>query len=157
MARLPVIAAAVLAIAASAPVICTTTSPASAQGWRDRDGDTDRDLRDLLRDRIRTRQDLRDLIVDLIQDRQDMRGRLRERIGERIAERRGGGEEGDCRNRDEDEDDGGWRGRLRERIGERIAERRRGGEEGDCYFLTRSLRAQDGDLLVIVRRRVCRD
>jgi hypothetical protein len=157
MARLPVIAAAVLAIAASAPVICTTTSPASAQGWRDRDGDTDRDLRDLLRDRIRTRQDLRDLIVDLIQDRQDMRGRLRERIGERIAERRGGGEEGDCRNRDEDENDGGWRGRLRERIGERIAERRRGGEEGDCYFLTRSLRAQDGDLLVIVRRRVCRD
>ena len=122
MARLPVIAAAVLAIAASAPVICTTTSPASAQGWRDRDGDTDRDLRDLLRDRIRTRQDLRDLIVDLIQDRQDMRGRLRERIGERIAERHRGG-----------------------------------GEEGECYFLTRSLRAQDGDLLVIVRRRVCRD
>ena len=157
MARLPVIAAAVLAIAASAPVICTTTSPASAQGWRDRDGDTDRDLRDLLRDRIRTRQDLRDLILDLIQDRQDMRGRLRERIGERIAERRGGGEEGDCRNRDEDEDDGGWRGRLRERIGERMAERRHGGEEGECYFLTRSLRAQDGDLLVIVRRRVCRD
>ena len=122
MARLPVIAAAVLAIAASAPVICTTTSPASAQGWRDRDGDTDRDLRDLLRDRIRTRQDLRDLIVDLLQDRQDMRGRLRERIGERMAERRRGG-----------------------------------GEEGECYFLTRSLRAQDGDLLVIVRRRVCRD
>ena len=117
MARLPVIAAAVLAIAASAPVICTTTSPASAQGWRDRDGDTDRDLRDLLRDRIRTRQDLRDLIVDLIEDRQEMRRRLRERI----------------------------------------AERRGGGEEGECYFLTRSLRAQDGDLLVIVRRRVCRD
>jgi hypothetical protein len=152
MARLPVIAAAVLAIAASAPVICTTTSPASAQGWRDRDGDTDRDLRDLLRDRIRTREDLRDLIVDLIEDRQAMRGRLRERI----AERRGG-EEGDYRNRDEDEDDGGWRGRLRERIGERMAERRHGGEEGECYFLTRSLRAQDGDLLVIVRRRVCRD
>ena len=157
MARLPVIAAAVLAIAASAPVICTTTSPESVQGWRDRDGDTDRDLRDLLRDRIRTRQDLRDLIVDLIQDRQDMRGRLRERIGERIAERRGGGEEGDWRNRDEDEDGGGLRGRLRERIGERIAERRRGGEEGDCYFLTRSLRDEDGDFLVIVSRRVCRD
>jgi hypothetical protein len=153
MARLPVIAAAVLAIAASAPVICTTTSPASAQGWRDRDGDMDRDLMD----RIRTRQDLRDLIIDLIQDRQDMRGRLRERIGERIAERRGGGEEGDCRNRDEDEDGGGGRGRLRERIAERIAERHRGGEEGDCYFLTRSLRAEDGDWFVLVRRRVCRD
>jgi hypothetical protein len=119
MARLPMIAAAVLAIAASAPVICTTTSPASAQGWRDRDGDMDRDLRDLLRDRIRTRQDLRDLIIDLLQDRQDLRGRLRERISH-------------LRERDEDEDGGGLRGRLRERIAERIAERRRGGEEGDC-------------------------
>jgi hypothetical protein len=144
MARLPVIAAAVLAIAASAPVICTTTSPASAQGWRDKDGDMNRDLRDLLKDRIRTRQDLRDLIVDLIQDRQDLRGRLRERISQ-------------SRDREEDEDEGGMRGRLRERIAERIAERRRGGEEGDCYFLTRSLRDEDGDFLVIVRRRVCRD
>src|SRR3954469_25449613 len=106
MARLPVIAAAVLAIAASAPVICTTTSPASAQGWRDKDGDTDRDLRDLLMDRIRTRQDLRDLITDLLRDRQDLRGRVRDRIS---------------RDGDEDED-GGLRGRLRERIGERIAE-----------------------------------
>src|ERR1700738_3706584 len=144
MARLPVIAAAVLAIAASAPVIWMTTSPASAQGWRDRDGDMDRDLRDLLKDRIRTRQDLRDLIIDLIQDRQDLRGRLRERISH-------------GRDREEEEDDGGWRGRLRERIGERIAERRRGGEEGNCYFLTRSWRDEDGDLLVVVRRRVCRD
>jgi hypothetical protein len=144
MARLPMIAAAVLAIAASAPVICTTTSPASAQGWRDRDGDMDRDLRDLLMDRIRTRQDLRDLIVDLIHDRQDFRGRLRERISH-------------WRDREEEEEDGGRRGGLRERIAERIAERRRGGEEGDCYFLTRSLRDEDGDFLVIVRRRVCRD
>src|SRR3984893_13053985 len=144
MARLPVIAAAVLAIAASAPVICTTTSPASAEGWRDRDGDVDRDLRDLLKDRIRTRQDLRDLIIDLMQDRQDLRGRLRERGSH-------------WRDREEDEDDGGLRGRLRERVAERMAERRRGGEEGDCYFLTRSLRDEDGELLVIVRRRVGRD
>jgi hypothetical protein len=133
MARLPVIAAAVLAIAASAPVICTTTSPASAQGWRDKDGDMGRDLRDLL-------TNLRHLIVDLIQDRQDSRGRLRERTSH-------------WRDREEEEDDGGLRGRLRERIADRIAERRRGGEEGDCYFLTRSLRDEDGDLLVIVRRR----
>jgi hypothetical protein len=147
MARLPVIAAAVLAIAASAPVICMTTSPASAQGWRDGDGDRGRDLRDLLRDRMETRKDLRDLIIDLFhdrQDRQDMRGRLRERISS-------------LRDRDDDEDEGGLRGRLRGRIAERIAERRRGGEEGECYFLTRSLRDQDGDLVVIVRRRVCRD
>jgi hypothetical protein len=167
MARLPVITAAVLAIAASAPVICTTTSPASAQGLRDRDGEMDRDLRDLLRDRIRTRQDLRDLIVDLMQDRQDLRGRLRERIGH-WRDREEGEEEGGwrgrlrerishMRDRGEDEDDGGWRGRLRERIGERLAERRHGGEEGECYFLTRSLRAADGDLFVLVRRRVCRD
>jgi hypothetical protein len=140
MARLPVIAAAILAVAASAPVICTTTSPTSAQGWRDRDGDMDRDL---LMDRVRTRQDLRDLIIDLIHDRQDLRGRLRERSSHWRDE--------------EDEDGGGWRGPLRERIGERVAERRRGGEEGDCYFLTRSLQDADGDLVVVVRRRVCRD
>src|SRR3981081_256551 len=106
MARLPVIAAAVLAIAASAPVICTTTSPASAQGWRDRDGDMDSDLRDLLRDRIRTRQDLRDLIIDLMQDRQDLRGGLRGRIRH-------------WRDREAEADGGGLRGRLRERIAER--------------------------------------
>src|ERR1700716_2910332 len=107
MARLPVIAAAVLAIAASAPVICTTTSPASAQGLRDRDGDVNRDLRDLLRDRIRTRQDLRDLVVDLMQDRQDLRGRL----GERISQ---------GREREDEDDDGGLRERVRGRIAERI-------------------------------------
>ena len=146
MTRLPVIAAAVLAIAASAPMICATTSPASAQGWRDRGGETDRDvdLRDLLRDRIQTRADLRDLIIDLLRDRQDVRALLRERVASR-------------RDREEDEDDGGWRGRFRERLGERIAERRHGGDEGQCYFLTRSLRAEDGDLVVVVRRRICRD
>jgi hypothetical protein len=141
MTRLPVIAAAVLAIAASAPIICTTTTPAAAQGWHDRDGG---DLRDLLRDRIRTREDLRDLIVDLLRDRRDMRDRLRERVGH-------------WRDRDEDEDGGGWRGRLRERFAERLAERRHGEEERECYFLTRSLRDEDGDFLVVVRRRVCPD
>jgi hypothetical protein len=145
MTRLPVIAAAVLAIAASTPVLCMTTSAASAHEWSDRDGDTGRDLRDVLRDRIRTREDLRDLIINLIQERQDMRGRLRERLSQ-------------WRDREEDEDGGGWRGRLRERLAERIAERHHHGrEEGECYFFTRSLRDEDGDLLVIVRRRVCPD
>jgi len=141
MARLPVIAAAVLAIAASAPMICTTATPASAQEWRDKGGDMDRDLPDLLLDRMRTRQDLRNLIIDLIQDRQDLRRHLRERIGHWRD-----------RNEEEEEEDGGWRGHLRERMAERHA-----GEEGGCYFLSRSLRTEDGDLLVIVRRRVCRD
>jgi hypothetical protein len=145
MTRVSAFAAAfLLATTASAPVICATTSLASAQEWRDRDGETERDLRDLLRDRIRTREDLRDLIVDLLRDRPDLRGRLRERMSH-------------WRDREEDEDGGGWRGRMRERFAERIAERRRGGEEGECYFLTRSLRDADGDFLVIVRRRICRD
>jgi hypothetical protein len=144
MTRLPVIAAAVLAIAASAPLICVTTTSASAQGWHDRSGELDRDLGDLLRDRMRTRADLRDLIIDLLQDRQDLRDRLRERVAS-------------WRDREEDEDGGGWRGHVRERLAERIAERHHHGDEGQCFFLTRSLRDEDGDFLVIIRRRMCRD
>ena len=103
----------------------------------------DRDRSDPLMDRVRTRQDLRDLIIDLFQDRQELQGRLRERNG---------------RWRDEEEESGeGWRGPVRERIAERIAERRRAGEEGTCYFIIRSLQDEDGDLAVVVRRRVCRD
>jgi hypothetical protein len=155
MARLPVIAAAVFAVAASAPVICTTTNPASAQGWRDSDGDMNRDLRDLLVDRIRSREDLRDFIKDVLEERGGSRERMhhwRDREDEDEGGWRGGRRErmGHWR---EDEDEGDWRGRLRERI----AERRRGGEEGECYFLTRSLRDEDGDFLVLVSRRVCRD
>jgi hypothetical protein len=101
------------------------------------------DLRDLLRDRIRTREDLQDLIADL-RERQDMRGRMRERIG-------------NWREREDDEGEEGWHGSLRKRLAERMAERRHGGDEGECYFLTRSLRDEDGDFLVIVRRRVCGD
>ena len=146
MTRLSAIAAAaVLAITAAAPVICTTASPASAQEWRDGGGEMDRDLRDFLRDRIRTREDLRDLIADILRDREELRGRLRERIGR-------------WRDRDEDdENDMGWRHPLHERLAERIAERRHGDDEGECFFLTRSLRDEDGDFFVIVRRRICRD
>jgi hypothetical protein len=139
MVRLPVIAAAVLAIAAPAPLICATTTPASAQEWHDGGHDMNVDLRDLLMDRIRTRQDLRDLIADLLQDRQDRRGFMREHMRQ-------------WHDRD-DQDEGGWRERLRERV----SERHHGGEEGECYFLTRTLRDEDGDLFVLVRRRICRD
>ena len=166
MVRLPVIVAAVLAIAASAPLMCATTSPATAREWRDRDADVNRDLRDLLIDRIRTRQDLRDLLADLMENRPDLRGALRERIREARAEDEdedGGGMRGALRERmrdwrdREDEDEGGLRGRLRERLAERVAERRHGGDEGQCYFLTRSLRDEDGALIVRITRRVCRD
>jgi len=136
------IAAAVLAIAASAPVLSATTTPASADEWRDRGAGSD-DARDLLRDRVRTRGDLRDLISDLLRDRQDMRGHSRERIRS-------------LRGEDEDEDGGGLRSRLRERLTERMAERNRD-EDSSCYFLTRSLRDEDGDFVIIIRRRICRD
>jgi hypothetical protein len=138
------IAAAVLAIAASAPVLSATTTPASADEWRDRGAGSD-DVRDLLRDRVRTRADLRDLISDLLRDRQDMRGNLRERIRSWRGE-----------DEDEDEGGGGSRGRLRERLTERMAERNRD-EDSSCYFLTRSLRDEDGDFIIIIRRRICRD
>lgn len=153
MARLPVIAAAVLAIAASAPMTCVTATPVSAEGWRDRDFEMDReDLRDLPNDRIRTRQDLRDLIIDLMRDREGLRGRLRERIDNW---------------RDDDEE--GWRGRLRERINDRRERedegedgwrgrlRGRGLERGECLIITRSVRDEDRDFMVLVRRRVCPD
>ncbi|HTV56587.1 MAG TPA: hypothetical protein VMI06_16950, partial [Terriglobia bacterium] len=90
------------------------------------------------------REDLRDFIVDLLRERPELRSRLRERIG-------------NWRDRDDDDEDGGgWRGHMRERLAERMAERHHG-EEGGCYFLTRSLRDEDGDFLLIIRRRVCRD
>jgi hypothetical protein len=155
MARLPVIAAAVIAIAASTSVITATTTPASAQEWRDSDGDISRDLRDLLMDRIRGREDLRDLIGDLLEQRQERRSELRERM-QRWGDR-------------EDADEDGWRGRLRERVsqwregqdehegGGRGRLHVRGLERGECYFLTRSLRDEDRDFFVLVRRRVCPD
>jgi hypothetical protein len=153
MTRLPIVAAAVLGIAASAPVICATTNPASAQGWRNTD-DMDSDLRDLLRDRIRTRQDLRDLIVDLLRDRQDLRSSLRGRIGSSCDEdEREGGLRGRLRERindwreREDEGEDGWRGRLHPR----------GLERGECLIITRSVRDEDRDFMVLVRRRVCPD
>jgi hypothetical protein len=152
MRRLPCIAAAALALTVAAPVMGLIATPAAAQGWRDDDRDLrDGDLRDLLREvlmdrgmerrqerREERRQDLRDALMEhLGDDDGDRRGRLRERVQA-------------FRDRD-DEDDGDRRSRLRQRI----AERRDGGE--GCYFLTRSLRDEDGDLLVVVRRRRCRD
>jgi hypothetical protein len=142
MTRLPIIAAAVLAIAGSVPIVCVTTNAASAAQWGD--SDESADVRDLLRDQIRSREDLRELL-DLLHERREMRGRMRERMGS-------------WRDRDEeDEDGGGLRGRLRERLAERMSERNHGDEGGECFFLTRSLRDEDGDFLVIIRRRICRD
>jgi len=72
----------------------------------------------------------------------DMSDMFRHRMRERLADRR---------ERDEDSDSG-WHGRLRERVAERVRSR----EQDDCYFFTRILRDQDGDFLIIVRRRICR-
>jgi len=170
MTRMTVIAATACALLGSAPLLSAMTTPSVAQGWRDSDDDTSdrgmrgaflerlqirRDLRDLLEDRMRSRQDTRDLLSDLLRDRlrerladrrdrdEDSDGGLRGRLRERFA---------DFRDSDED-NDGGLRGRLRERLAERI----HGHDSGDCYIFTRSLRDQDGDFLIIVRRRICRD
>lgn len=141
------------------------------QSWIDERADR----RDMLMDVIQERRDRRDELMDMRRERMDRRAELREflqdhpelreRLRERLASRwedegDGGGGGGDLRerlrerlaSRWEDEGDGGGgglRGRLRERIAERVGE--------GCFFFTRILRNQDGSLLVVVRRRICRD
>jgi len=141
MKRFMTVAAAVIALAASPAFLVATTTPGSAQGWRAMDEDMS-DSREALADRLRTRRDLRDLLEDRLQLRRDL---VRDFLEDRTRSR-------GLRDVDDDDRDG-LRGRLRERL----AESRRGREREGCYFLTRSLRAEDGDLLVIIRRRVCRD
>jgi hypothetical protein len=148
MKKLPVIAATALALFVSTPLLCTTVTPASANDWSDQDEGVSGDLRDRLMDRLEARRERRELIRDLLQERRDRRdvmedllgdrGDARDRIRDRLRERLAGG-------------DDDFRGRLRERIAER-----RGGRD-DCFFVTRSIRDEDGDFLAIVRRRVCRD
>jgi hypothetical protein len=178
MKRSPFIAAAAIALMAATPVAGLITTPAAAQGWRGGDRDRgDGELRELLREvlmdggmegrqgrRQERREDRRD------DRRDDIRGMLLDNLGEDDADRRGRLRERVRTLRDREDDDDG-RGRLRERaqtlrdrdgdddgagrsrLRQRIAERRDGG----CYFLTRSLRDEDGDLLVTVRRRRCPD
>jgi hypothetical protein len=175
-----------LVVSSSFFLAAATPAVAQENDWDSGDTDMgDGRLRDLLRDWVQDRADRRDMLLDLVQERRDQRdelmdmlpernGRrgevadflrdhpwLRERLRERVASRSndedGGGalrerlrERAASRWNDDDNDGGGLRGRLRERLAERM-----GG--GDCYFLSRSLRNQDGSLLVLVRRRVCRD
>jgi hypothetical protein len=165
MARLPLMAAAALALVASTPLFGATTTPASAQEWSEDDdgiGAGGGDLRDFLMDALRARHDRRDLLLDLLRERRDRRGELLDLLRERRDWRDEImdliGDRGDLRGRlrarvAERFGEDGLRGRLRERIAERLG----AGDEGNCYFLTRSLRDEDRSLLVIVRRRVCRD
>ncbi|MDW9490148.1 hypothetical protein GOA59_29090 [Sinorhizobium meliloti] len=195
MARLPSMAAAALALASSFPLICVTTTPASAQSLSADGGDISAsDLRDFLRDALRARSDRRDLIRDLVPERQDElldllgdggdpmgdRGDRLERLRDLLAARRDRrddlmeliGDRGDRRERLMDliaarrdrrdelmdligdrDDQGGGRGLLRQRLLERLAD----GNDENCVFITRSLRAENGDWLAFVRRRVCRD
>ena len=155
MKQLTRVAAIFLALAVATPLLTSMTAPAIAQGSRDSDDETsERPLLDIVLDRLGFRKDLRDMIVDQLMARHrarsllEDRGRLRQALRERLRDRRSATYDDD----DDDDDDGGLRGRLRER-----AAQWRHGRGGDCYFLTRSLREADGDLLVIVRRRICRD
>jgi hypothetical protein len=147
MKRLTMLAAAASALLGSPPLLSTITTPALAQEWREsHDEMRDQEMRDAFLDRLRVRRDLRDLVQDLLRsrsDRDDMSDMFRHRARERLVDLREGDEDGD----------GGFRGRLRERLAERI----HGHDRDDCYFFTRSLRDQDGDFLIIVRRRICRD
>lgn len=185
MTRLPVLAMAAFSLFASPTLFLTTTTPVAAQedDWSTDGSDvSDSSVRDLLRDWIQERGDRRDMLMDLIQERRDqrdmlldllqerrdrrgelvdflrdhpgLRERLRERLTSRSDDEGGGGVRERLRERlasrwDDADDGGGLRGRLREGLAARM--------EGGCYFLTRSLRTQDGSLLVLVRRRVCRD
>ena len=117
------------------------------------------DRRDMLIDLLQERRDDRAELMDRLHDRMDRCDRLRERISSRWDDEEDGSwrSRGDLRDRLRErissrrgeEEDGSWRGRLRERLAERHG--------GNCYFLTRSLRDEDRTLLVVVRRRVCRD
>jgi hypothetical protein len=163
MTRLACIAAAALAFAASTPLLCATTTPASAQSWRDDGGMGDGDLRDLLMDR---RSDRRDMLMDLLSDRRERRGDIMDLLSDR-RERRGDimdllsdrrERRGDLMdligdNGDDGDMGGGLRGRLRERLSDRLG----AGDEENCFFVTRTMRDEGGDWMVLVRRRVCRD
>lgn len=200
MARLPSMAAAALALASSFPLICVTTTPASAQSLSAGDDGGDisaSDVRDFLRDALRARSDRGDLLRDLVAERHDRRDELSdilgdggdpmgdrgdrlERLRDLLAARRDRrddlmeliGDRGDRRERLMDliaarrdrrdelmdligdrDDQGRGRGLLRQRLLERLAD----GNDENCVFITRSLRAENGDWLAFVRRRVCRD
>ena len=173
MTRLPVMAIAALTLISS-PVLSTMlTTPAFAQSdaWGSSEPDLgDGSVRDLVRSWIEDRSDRRAMLSDLIQDRRerrddlrdllqermDRRGELmdllrdhpglRDRLRERLASRWG---DETSQTGDENDDRAGWRDRLRGRLAARSGQ--------GCFFLTRSLRDEDGSLLVVVRRRICRD
>lgn len=168
MTRLRPVPASALALVASFCVFIGTTIPSSAQ---ERDnGITAAELRAFLSDEIMARGERREAFRDRLRDDDDdddesreamreHRGEMREHRGEgrgragRRAEMREFLEEHPfLRERLRER----GRERLRERIGERFAERR-GDDDGRCFFLTRVLRSEDRDFLVLVRRRVCRD
>lgn len=147
MSSLPRIVTTALALFAATPLFCATATTASSHesgdhhGWSD-DDEGRGDLRERLMERLQDRPERRELIRDLLEERRgsmmdedEDRGGMRHKLRGRIMEKLLG-------------DDN-----LRDRLRERIAERR--GDE--CYFITRSVRDEDGDFLVIVRRRICRD
>jgi hypothetical protein len=148
MTRSSIIVASVFTLIALPSFVATMPTPASAQEleWSDSDM-SDGNLRDLLRNWVGDNPDRRDMLIDLLQNRRDRRAETMDRMHDRMG-RRDRLREG-ISNRWDDDEDGNLRGRLRERLAER-----RG---GDCYLLTRSLRDEERTLLVVVRRRVCRD
>jgi hypothetical protein len=177
---------AALALASSFPFNGVTTTPAFAQSLSDDDGAGDisgSEVRDFLMDQLRARRDRRALLRDFLAERRDTRDELMDLIGDRgdrreqlldlITARRDRRNDlmdlmedrGDRREhlldlisarhdrRDDLMDLIGDRGDLRQRLLQRLA----AGDEGNCFFVSRSVRAEDGEWLAFVRRRVCRD
>ena len=118
-------------------------------------------MRDFILDQLDERPALRRAVLRHLMDEGDAGG-LRERLRERVRDRFDddeGGVRGRLRDRvqgtvrdDDDDDGGGVRGRLRERVRGRLSD-----DGGGCFIASRSLRDEDGDFVIVIRRRICRD
>ena len=162
MLRQSLRATAVLGLLMLLPVLSTTTAPAIAQETSDDDEDVGNvgrsELRDFLKDAIQARRERRDRLMDLLEERRDRRSALLDLLRERrdrrselidLLQERGERRGGLRSLLGEDEGGGGLRERLRKRFAER---------DGDeCLIFTRTVRDQDRDFFVLVRRRICPD
>lgn len=146
MTRYSIVLATVLSLLGTPLVMGAAPAFAQDDEWSSSGSSGDRSVRDTLRDWIRENPEHREMLMDFLRDRRERRSEMMDRQGDRMERRE--------RMRDhmsrmmDDDDEGGWR----ERVRGRIADRRE-----NCFFITRSLRAADGDFMVLVRRRVCRD
>lgn len=166
MQWLPLLPTRALALAAFVPLVMAAAPPASAQESDDGRfgrGQISRDeVRDFLREALEARRESGDSMGERIQERRDRRADIMDMMEERRDRRRAIYDRLDPEAQERIRD--ALRERVRDRVGERLRERirdriaeRRGEDEGRCFIVTRMLRAEDGDVTAIVRRRICRE